>query len=87
MKSDPSRPISSVASVELHDDSTLNNAIEGSMQSLAYLFDEAIRMGLKEFLFWYHGFEERVKNITADGKTEDKTARTMIYKEMLQVFA
>ena len=29
-------------------------------------------------------FEEKVKNITADGKTKDKTARSMIYKEMLQ---
>ena len=29
-------------------------------------------------------FEEKVKNITADGKTKDKTARSMIYKDMLQ---
>ncbi|CAG8619983.1 10263_t:CDS:2, partial [Dentiscutata heterogama] len=79
--------ISSVASVELHDESTLNNAIEGSMQRLAYWIDEAIKMGLKEILYLYHysfEFEEKVKNIIADGKTKDKTARSMIYKDMLQ---
>src|SRR3954451_2469848 len=46
-----------------------------------------MRMGLKEILCLYHyslEFEEKVKNITADGKTKDKTARSMIYKEMLQ---
>ena len=82
-----SRPISSVASVELHDKSILNNAIEGSTQRLAYWIDEAIKMGLKEILWLYHyslEFEEKVKNITADGKTKDKTARSMIYKDMLQ---
>ena len=44
-------------------------------------------MGLKEILCLYHyslEFEEKVKNITADGKTKDKTARSMIYKDMLQ---
>src|SRR4051794_13104918 len=87
LKRDLSRPISSVASVELHDKSVLNNAIEGSTQRLAYWIDEAIRMGLKEILCLYHyslEFEEKVKNITADSKTKDKTARSMIYKEMLQ---
>ncbi|CAB5361572.1 unnamed protein product [Rhizophagus irregularis] len=87
LKHELSRPISSVASVELHDESILNNAIEGSTQRLAYWIDEAIRMGLKEILCLYHyslEFEEKVKNITADGKTKDKTARSMIYKEMLQ---
>ena len=34
LKHDLSRPISSGASVELHDESILNNAIEGSMQRL-----------------------------------------------------
>ncbi|EXX59448.1 hypothetical protein RirG_188960 [Rhizophagus irregularis DAOM 197198w] len=87
LKRDLSRPISSVASVELHDKSILNNAIEGSMQRLAYWIDEAIRVGLKEILCLYHysfEFKEKVKNITADGKTKDKTARSMIYKDMLQ---
>jgi len=87
LKRDLSRPISSVASVELHDKSILNNAIEGSTQRLAYWIDEAIRVGLKEILCLYHysfEFEEKVKNITADGKTKDKTARSMIYKDMLQ---
>jgi hypothetical protein len=44
-------------------------------------------MGLKEILCLYHyffEFEEKVKKITADGKTKDKTARSMIYKDMLQ---
>jgi len=87
LKRDLSRPIFSVASVELHDKSILNNTIEGSTQRLAYWIDEAIRMGLKEILCLYHysfEFEEKVKNITADGKTKDKTARSMIYKDMLQ---
>ncbi|CAB5383578.1 unnamed protein product [Rhizophagus irregularis] len=87
LKRDLSRPISSVASVELHDKSILNNAIEGSTQRLAYWIDEVIRVGLKEILCLYHysfEFEEKVKNITADGKTKDKTARSMIYKDMLQ---
>ncbi|GBB86236.1 hypothetical protein RclHR1_12680002 [Rhizophagus clarus] len=87
LKHELSRPISSVVSVKLHDESILNNAIEGSTQRLAYWIDEAIRMGLKEILCLYHyslKFEEKVKNITADGKTKDKTARSMIYKDMLQ---
>ncbi len=36
LKCDLSRPISSVASVELHDESILNNTIESSTQRLAY---------------------------------------------------
>ncbi|UZN99522.1 uncharacterized protein OCT59_000790 [Rhizophagus irregularis] len=87
LKHDLSRPISSVASVELHDESILNNAIEGSTRRLAYWIDEAIKTGLKEILYLYHyslEFEEKVKNITADSKTKDKTARSMIYKDMLQ---
>ncbi|CAB5394089.1 unnamed protein product [Rhizophagus irregularis] len=87
LKHDLSRPISSVASVELHDESILNNAIEGSTRRLAYWIDEAIKTGLKEILYLYHyslEFKEKVKNITADGKTKDKTARSMIYKDMLQ---
>ncbi|RGB22764.1 hypothetical protein C1646_775579 [Rhizophagus diaphanus] len=81
IKRDLSRPISSVTSVKLHDKSILNNAIEGSMQRLAYWIDEAIKVGLKEILCLYHysfEFEEKVKNITADSKTKDKTARSMI---------
>jgi len=44
-------------------------------------------VGLKEILYLYHysfEFEEKVKNITADGKIKNKTARSMIYKDMLQ---
>src|SRR6266542_5765945 len=87
LKRDLSRPISSMSSVEPHDESILNNAIEGSTQRLAYWIDEAIKVGLKEILCLYHySFElkEKVKNITADGKTKDKTARSIIYKDMLQ---
>jgi len=76
-----------VRSVKLHDESILNNAIEGSTQRLAYWIDEAMKMDLKEILCLYHysfGFEEKVKNITANGKTKDKIARSMIYKKMLQ---
>ncbi|RIA85516.1 hypothetical protein C1645_830668 [Glomus cerebriforme] len=85
LKHDLSRPISSVASVELRDKSILNNTIEGFMQRLAYWIDEAIRVGLKEILCLYHysfGFKEKVKNITADSKIKDKTARLMIYKDI-----
>ncbi len=87
LKHELSRSISSVVLVKLHDESILNNTIEGSMQKLAYWIDEAMRMCLKEILCLYHyslEFEEKVKNITADGKTKDKTARLMIYKDMLQ---
>ncbi|CAG8445341.1 1117_t:CDS:2 [Funneliformis mosseae] len=73
--------------IKLYDESILNNTIEGSTQRLAYWIDEAIRIGLKEILCLYHysfKFKEKVKNIIANGKTKDKTARSMIYKKMLQ---
>src|ERR1051325_6070065 len=54
LKHELSRPISSVGSVKLHDESILNNAIEGSTQRLAYWIDEAMKMGLKEILCLYH---------------------------------
>ena len=41
-------------------------------------------MGLKEILCLYHYSFEKVKNITANDKTKDKTARLMIYKDILQ---
>ncbi len=87
LKHDLSKPISSVTSVELHDEFILNNTIESSMQRLAYWIGEAIKMGLKKILCLYHysfEFEEKVKNIIVDGKTKDKIARSIIYKEMLQ---
>ncbi|GBB84006.1 hypothetical protein RclHR1_10650006 [Rhizophagus clarus] len=80
-------PISSVTSIKLHGESILNNTIESSTERLAYWIDEVIRMGLKVILCLYYyflEFKEKVKNITADGKTKDKTARSMIYKDMLQ---
>ena len=39
----------------------------------------------QETLNWYYyslEFENKVRNLTADGKTKDKTARSKIYKEM-----
>ncbi|GBB90614.1 hypothetical protein RclHR1_17610003 [Rhizophagus clarus] len=86
LKHELSRPISLVALVKLYDESILNNTIEGFMQRLAYWINEVIRMGLKEILCLYHyslEFKEKVKNITADSKIKDKTARSMIYKDML----
>ena len=44
-------------------------------------------MGLKEILCLYHysfEFKNKFKIITADGKIKDKTARIIIYKEMVQ---
>jgi hypothetical protein len=76
LKYDFSRPISLASSVKLHDESILNNAIEGSMQRLAYWINEAIKMSLKEILCLYHysfKFEEKVKNITAIYETEIKS--------------
>ncbi|PKK57711.1 hypothetical protein RhiirC2_871757 [Rhizophagus irregularis] len=54
LKHELSKPIFSVTSVELHDESILNNAIEDSTQRLAYWIGEAIKMGLKEILCLYH---------------------------------
>ncbi|CAG8576315.1 4957_t:CDS:2 [Paraglomus occultum] len=56
-----------------------------SAQHLSHLFKTAIRSRQQEILNWYYyslEFENKVRDITADGKTKDKTARTMIYKEM-----
>jgi len=56
-----------------------------SAQHLSYLFDTAIKSGQQEILDWYNyslEFESKVDALTADGKIKDKTARSMIYKEM-----
>ena|SRR5436305_1202268 len=87
LKCDLFRSISLVSSVEPHDEFILNNVIESFTQRLAYWIDEAIRVDLKEILYLYYysfEFEEKVKNITADDKTKNKTARSMIYKDILQ---
>ncbi|RGB21708.1 hypothetical protein C1646_777457 [Rhizophagus diaphanus] len=76
LKHELSKPISLVASVELHDESILNNAIEGSMQRLAYWIDEAIKMGLKEILCLYYysfEFEEKVKILQLMSHVSSKT--------------
>ena len=56
-----------------------------SAQYLSHLFKTAIKSRQQEILNWYYyslEFENKVRDITADGKTKDKTARTVIYKEM-----
>src|ERR1044072_507827 len=61
------------------------NMILGSAQHLSYLFDTAIKSGQQEILDWYNyslEFESKVDALTADGRIKDKTARSMIYKEM-----
>ena len=59
--------------------------VPGSAQSLSDLFDKAIETGQKQILCWFYyslEFENKVRNLTADGKIKDKTARSKIYKEM-----
>ncbi|UZO21430.1 uncharacterized protein OCT59_013823 [Rhizophagus irregularis] len=61
------------------------NMISGSAQHLSYLFNTAIKSGQQEILDWYNyslEFESRVDALTADGRINDKTARSKIYKEM-----
>ncbi|CAH1770985.1 12611_t:CDS:2, partial [Entrophospora sp. SA101] len=56
-----------------------------SAQHLSCLFKTAIKSRQQEILNWYYyslEFEKKVHAITADGKIKDKTARTMVYKEM-----
>src|SRR5438128_4923534 len=56
-----------------------------SAQHLSHLFKTAIKSRQQEILNWYYyslEFENKVRDITADGKIKDKTARTVIYKEM-----
>jgi hypothetical protein len=63
----------------------IQDMIPGSAQSLSELFDKAIKSGQKQILCWFYyslEFENKVRNLTADGKTKDKTARSKIYKEM-----
>ncbi len=65
--------------------SCIQDMVPGSAQSLSDLFDKAIKMGQKQILCWFYyslEFENKVRNLTADGKTKDKTARSKIYKEM-----
>ncbi|RGB21470.1 hypothetical protein C1646_777948 [Rhizophagus diaphanus] len=59
--------------------------IPGSTRSLSELFDKAIKSGQKQILCWFYyslEFENKVRNLTADGKAKDKTAKSKIYKEM-----
>jgi len=64
---------------------SLENMISGSAQHLSYLFETAIKSSQQEILDWYNysfEFESKVGALTADGRIKDKTARSMIYKEM-----
>jgi hypothetical protein len=63
----------------------LQDMVLGSAQSLSDLFDKAIKTGQKQILCWFYytlEFENKVRNLTADGKIKDKMARSKIYKEM-----
>ncbi|CAG8586655.1 7281_t:CDS:2 [Ambispora gerdemannii] len=56
-------------------------------QSLINLFRKAIRSGHEEILSWIHysdNFENKVMEIRHKTGVSDKTARTQIYKEMLE---
>src|SRR3954452_21421423 len=82
------------SSISLEDNSSteiigsyvsLENMISGSAQHLSYLFETAIKSSQQEILDWHNysfEFESKVDALTADGRTKDKTARSMIYKEM-----
>ncbi|GES85321.1 hypothetical protein GLOIN_2v1708780 [Rhizophagus clarus] len=64
---------------------SLENLISGSAQHLSYLFETAIKSSQQEILDWYNysfEFESKVDALMADGRIKDKTARSMIYKEM-----
>ncbi|RHZ49854.1 hypothetical protein Glove_510g16 [Diversispora epigaea] len=87
LKWDFTKPIIITKSIEIDDKLSLEKIIEGSTQRLAYWFEKAIKSGIKEILYWYnYSFEteNKVKNMMADGKIKEKTARSMIYKEMLK---
>ena len=64
---------------------SLENMISGSAQHLSYLFETAIKSSQQEILDWHNysfEFESKVGALTADVRIKDKTARSMIYKEM-----
>ncbi len=64
---------------------SLENMISGSAQHLSYLFETAIKSSQQEILDWHNysfEFESKVDALTADSRIKDKTARSMIYKEM-----
>jgi len=59
-------------------------------QSLIHLFRNATRAGHEEILSWVHysdNFENKVVEIRRETGVTDKTARTQIYKEMLEHLA
>ncbi|CAG8653638.1 8838_t:CDS:1, partial [Diversispora eburnea] len=77
LKRDFTKPIIITKSIEIDDKLSLEKIIEGSTQRLAYWFEKAIKSGIKEILYWYnYSFEteNKVKNMTADGKIKEKTA-------------
>ncbi|GBC29037.2 hypothetical protein GLOIN_2v1779307 [Rhizophagus irregularis DAOM 181602=DAOM 197198] len=59
-------------------------------QNLIHLFRKAVRAGHEEILSWVHysgNFENKVAEICRETGAVDKTARTQIYKEMLEHLA
>ena len=59
-------------------------------KSLIHLFRNATRAGHEEILSWVHysdNFENKVVEIRRETGVTDKTARTQIYKEMLEYLA
>ncbi|PKY49300.1 hypothetical protein RhiirA4_465226 [Rhizophagus irregularis] len=82
----PERP-NNVSSTEIISSCvSLESMILGSTQHLSYLFETAIKSSQQEILLDWHNysfeFESKIDTLTADGRIEDKTARSMIYKEM-----
>ena len=56
-------------------------------QNLIHLFRNTVRVGHEEILSWISysdNFENKVAEICHDTGVTDKTARTQIYKEMLE---
>ncbi|CAG8687522.1 21945_t:CDS:10, partial [Gigaspora rosea] len=73
-----------VSKVDISETSE-QDIVPGSAQSLSDLFDKAIKTGQKQILCWFYysfEFENKVRNLTKDGKIKDKTARSKIYKKM-----
>jgi hypothetical protein len=56
-------------------------------QSLIHLFQNVVQTGHEEILFWVRytdNFENKVAEIYRETGVADKTARTQLYKEMLE---
>ncbi|CAG8565816.1 4590_t:CDS:2 [Ambispora gerdemannii] len=77
-----SRVIISPVSIEI----TEHQSSQITTKSLIYLFQNAIRARHEEILSWYYysdSFENKIIEICRETGVTDKTARTQLYKEML----